>query len=199
MTRHDFRPMGGLSGYLWVIGTGIAGLAVSVYGIATDPGSWPYALFGIALIAFFAFLIVRSKQWVEVTDEDIVLVQRRAFKTVRVGLPRARELYLRGNGGGSAQLVAKGEGGKAFATLLIASLYAQGYQRAEVLVPLLQGAERNRSKGAAATAELLRRQLEHVRAAGPVASAPLAELATGGIGAIGAIGAAGATGIIPDL
>jgi len=63
----------------------------------------------------------------------------------------------------------------------------------------VQLARRTAATGVSATAELLRRQLEHVRAAGPVASAPLAEFATGGIGAIGAIGAAGATGIIPDL
>lgn len=189
--------MGGLSGYLWVIGTGIVGLAVSVYDIATDPGSWPYALFGIALIAFCAFLIVRSRQWVEVTDEDVVLVQRRAFKTVRVGLPSARELYLRANGGGSAQLVAKGKGGKAFATLLIASSYAQGYQRAEVLVPLLHGAERS-ATAARAPARRPSCCAANSSTSGPrdPSPAPLAEFATGGTGAIGAVGA---TGTILDL
>lgn len=199
MTRVDFGPMGARSAYLWPIGTAVMVLAMSAYFFATEAQSRPFTLFGPLLVAVGIFVVLRSKQWVEVTGDDAVLVQRRAFTTARVSLREARELYLRANGGGSAQVVAKGDGGTAFATLHMSSAYAEGYQRAEVLEALITGAERNRSKGAGEAVAVLRRQLEHVRAGAPARTAPLAAFARDGTAIIGAAGAAGAAGGLSDL
>lgn len=200
MTRIDFRPMGARSALLWPLGSAVAVLVISGYGFVTDPENRVFTLFGPLLVGFFVFLVIRSKQWCEVTADDAVLVQRRAFKTVRVSLKDAREISLRGNGGGSAQLVARSAAGStAFGSLLMVSMYAEGYQRADVLEALIAGAERNRGKGARETVELLRHQLEYVRAGGPVKTAPLAVLTMDGTGIIGAAGAAGAAGGLSDL
>jgi len=200
VTRIDFRPMGARSAYLWPLGTAAAALVISGYLFVTDPENRVFTLSGPLVVGFFVFLVIRSKQWCEVTADDAVLVQRRAFKTVRVSLKDAREIRLRGNGGGSAQLVARSSAGRtAFGSLLMVSLYAEGYQQADVLEALIAGAQRNRGRAARETVELLRRQLEHVRAGGPVKMAPLAVLAKDGTGIIGAAGAAGAAGGLSEL
>lgn len=98
------------------------------------------------------------------------------------------------------QLVARSAAGStAFGSLLMVGMYAEGYQQADVFEALIAGAGRNRGKGAQGTVELLRLQLEHVRAGGPVETAPLAVLAKDGTGIIGAAGAAGAAGGLSDL
>lgn len=199
MTRVDFRPMGGRSGYVWLAATALGVLAVSGWYAVTDPANRPYTLSGPLLIAGAVFLIVRCTQWLEVTDDDTVLVQRRAFRTVRVGLAGADRVFLRGNGAGTAQVVARGGGRTAFAGMQIASVYSQGYQPAEVVEALVRGIERNRSKAARETAELLRRQLEHVRAGRPPATAPLVVFTGDRTGVAGAVGAAGAAGGLSDL
>jgi len=102
--------MGGRSGYVWVYGTGLMALAIWGYVFVTDPPNRPFTMSGPLMAAFAGFVIVRSKQWLEVTDDDVALVQQRTFKTVRVQLKDAREIYLRGNGGGTAQIVAVGVG-----------------------------------------------------------------------------------------
>jgi hypothetical protein len=141
--------MGARSAYVWPIGTAVVVLVLSAYLFVTDAENRPYTLAGPLLVGFLVLLVVRSKQWLEVSADDVVLVQRRAFTTVRVGLKDARELYLRANGGGTAQVVAKAADGRtAFGGVLMISTYAEGYQPAEVLEALLQGAARNRTKGA---------------------------------------------------
>jgi hypothetical protein len=192
--------MGARSAYLWPVGTAVVVLLMSAYAVVTDPENRLYALIPPLMVGFFVYLAVRSKQWLEVTADDVALVQRRAFKTVRVGLRDARELYLRTNGGGTAQVVAKSADGRtAFAGVLMMSTYAQGYQPAAVLEALIAGAERNRTKGAREAVEVLRRQLDHVRAGGEVKTSPLAAFAQDGTGIIGAAGAAGAAGGLSDV
>lgn len=198
MNRIDFRPMGARSAYVWPVGTGVLALAMAGYIAGTDPENRIYALVVVLMVAFFVYLCVRSKQWLEVAEDGTTLVQRRAFVTRRVRLDDASEVFLRANNGGSAQLVAHGPGGKAVASLLMASIYAQGYQRAEVLEAIIAGLSRNRRAGARETAELLRQQLEHVRAGGPVKTAPLAVYANDLTGVIGAAGSAGAAGSLGD-
>jgi len=80
-------------------------------------------------------------------------------------------------------------------------MYAQGYQGADVLAALIAGVElnHNRKSGASETAEVLRRQLEHTQAAGPVATAPLALYDLDLTGAIAAAGGIGAAGSLSDL
>jgi hypothetical protein len=192
--------MGSRSAYAWPVGTAVVVLVMSAWFFVTDVENRPYTLFGPLLVGVFVFLVIRHKQWLEVTPDDTVLVQRRALKTVRVRLEDARQLYLRSNGGGTAQLVARSADGRtAFAAVLMISMYAEGYQQADVLQALITGAERNRSKNAREVVEVLQRQLEHVRAGGPVKAAPLAAFATDVTGIIGAAGAAGAAGGLSDV
>lgn len=198
MTRVDFRSMGGRSGRLWVAGTGLVATAMTVCFLVTDVENRPYSVLVLLGLAFGVFVVARAAQWLEVSDEDTVLVQRRTFTTVRVGLGGARDIHLRGNGAGSAQVVASDRSGRtAFAGLLLSSAYAQGYQPAEVVEALVEGVERNRGRNARETAKVLRAQLEHARAGGPVRTAPLAAYALDATGVVAAGGAAGGVSDLP--
>jgi hypothetical protein len=202
MTRIQFHRLTTRSACFWMFGTLAGTLAMVaylyVYGPAEDR---PYAPLALLVIAFPVYLGLRARIYLEVTDESVVLVQRRLLRTGRVDLVTASEVFLRGNGGGHAQLVARSDGSKAYASLMMSTIYVQAYQRAEVLEPIIDGIERNRRLQVShrkALVRLLREQLEHVRAGGPVATAPLVVHAGDLTGVVGAVGAAGAAASLAD-
>jgi hypothetical protein len=130
-------------------------------------------------------------QWLEVDESDTVLVQRRLLRTHRAGVRRARSISLRTNDGGAVQIVVEDDKGKAFAPLLMKSMYVTAAQPPQVLTPLLQAVEANRGRSSTEVAERLRAQIAHLQAGGEVATSPLAALARDYTEAVGAVGAAG--------
>lgn len=198
MTRIDLTPMGGRQGYAWLGGTALAVLLLSAFVAVTQPENRPFTLFGPLMVVGFVYVLKRHRHWLEVSGDDVVLVQRRAFRTLRADVATATEVSLRSNGAGTAQLVVRGPGGAPVAGLLLSSQYAQGYQGPEVLDPLVRALSGSRARGAREVLEVLRKQAEHARSGGPVETAPLAAYARDHTAAIGAAGAAGAASGLAD-
>jgi hypothetical protein len=202
MTTIEFHRLTTRSAYSWLFGTLAGCLAMLAYLYVTGPAEdRPYVGLALLVLGVPVYMGLRARICIEVTDESVVLVQRRLLRTGRVDLVTASEVFLRGNGGGHAQLVARSDGRKAYASLMMSTIYVQAYQRAEVLEPIIDAIERNRRLQVShrkAMVRLLREQLEHVRAGGPVATAPLAVYAGDLTGVVGAVGAAGAAGSLAD-
>lgn len=202
MTRIELHRMTSRSAVVWSIGTAVALLGVAVYYFVTGPvEDRPYTAFPVLLVGFCAYAVLRARVRIAVADGSVVVEQRRSFRTRRVDLVTASEVFLRGNGGGQTQLVVKGDGRPAVVPLLMDTLYVRGYQRAEVLEPLIDGVQRNRRlpvTDRTALADVLAAQLRHARAGGPVETAPLHAYAGDMTRAIGAVGAAGAAASLTD-
>lgn len=179
------------SWWFWVLATfGVVLLAMAWVAV-TDPENRPWTLVGPLGALFAAYAVKRMAQWLEVGESDTVLVQRRLLRTYRAGVRRARSISLRTNGGGAVQIVVEDDKGKAFAPLLMKSMYVTASQPPQVLTPLLQAVEANRGRSSAEVAERLRAQIAHLQAGGEVATSPLAALAHDYTAAAGAVGAAG--------
>lgn len=194
MTRVDFPRLTSGSGWRWLIGTLVVVAVMATWTFVTDEQNRYYALLTAPLILFFVYVVWRHRQWLEIADDGATMVQRRAFKTERVGLRRARSVGLAPNGGGQVQFLATGRDGHAFTNILALTVYVERSQPPEVLCALADALQESKARGAAQTIAELREQAAHVASGGSPKTSPLAAMCVDLTGGVRAIGAAGSIG-----
>lgn len=199
MTRTDFPRLTSRQGDAWGIGTAVAAVLLCAYLVLEDPSRGVWVLLLLLLMSPLVVAMFRHGQWIELDGPEPVLAQRRLLKTNRVGLRTARDVTVRGNGGGTAMLWATAtDRTTAFAPVLALNLYVKRSQSAEVLEAAAGALEGSRAKGAPVAREQLLAQAAHVRRGGTPEESPLAGVTGDLTGIARGTGAAGGAAGLTD-